>query len=161
MFVYKKEHGFPLGQPRIAVIVQQQIDADSAGVAFSLNPLNNCFDEAVINANFGLGESVVAGEVDPDVFVVDKLQHTIIDTQIGSKELFIRLSSNGGTTQSSRVRNQQPCLTPAQVLQLTNLLVQVEDHYRKPVDIEWAISQETLYLLQVRPITTYLPYLKK
>ena len=68
VFLYKKEHGFQLNEPRIAVIVQQQVDADSAGVAFSLNPLNNCFDEAVINANHGLGESVVAGDADPDLF---------------------------------------------------------------------------------------------
>ena len=63
VFLYKKEHGFCIDQPRIAVIIQQQVDADAAGVAFSLNPLNNCYDEAVINANHGLGESVVSGDV--------------------------------------------------------------------------------------------------
>ena len=57
VFLYKQEHGFSIAQPRIAVIVQQQVDADAAGVAFSLNPLNNCYDQAVINANYGLGES--------------------------------------------------------------------------------------------------------
>ena len=86
VFLYKKEHGFRLDQPRIAVIVQQQVDAESAGVAFSLNPLNNCYDEAVINANHGLGESVVSGDADPDVFVVDKLKREIIETRIGSKQ---------------------------------------------------------------------------
>ncbi|KAA3661906.1 MAG: hypothetical protein DWQ04_14940, partial [Chloroflexi bacterium] len=58
VFVYKQERGFDVAQPRIAVVVQAQIAADAAGVAFSLNPLNNCYDEVVINANFGLGESV-------------------------------------------------------------------------------------------------------
>jgi pyruvate,water dikinase len=91
VFVYKKEHGFLIDQPRIAVVVQQQVDADCAGVAFSLNPLNNCYDEAVINANYGLGESVVAGEVEPDVFVVDKVARTILDAQVGSKEVVITL----------------------------------------------------------------------
>ncbi|MBN1583003.1 MAG: hypothetical protein JXA89_20005 [Anaerolineae bacterium] len=157
VLVYKKEHGFPTNQSRIAVIVQQQIDADSAGVAFSLNPLNNCYDEAVINANYGLGESVVAGEVDPDVFVVDKLNRTIIDTQIGAKGTMITLNSDGGTTQSARPCDQQTCMTSTQVLELTDLLNRVEAYYHKPVDIEWAISQNKLYLLQVRPITTYLP----
>ena len=157
VFLYKKEHGFSIAQPRIAVIVQQQVDADSAGVAFSLNPLNNCYDEAVINANDGLGESVVAGEVEPDVFVVDKVTRTILESQVGSKKVIITLNVDGGTTQTSRPRAQQPCLSPAQVLALTDLVTQVEGHYGKPMDIEWAMSHEKLYLLQARPITTYLP----
>jgi phosphohistidine swiveling domain-containing protein len=157
VFLYKKEHGFATNQPRIAVIVQQQVDADSAGVAFSLNPLNNCFDEAVINANYGLGESVVAGEADPDVFVVDKIRHEIIETRGGGKEVVITLNPRGGTARSSRTRSDQPCITPSQVLKLADMLDQVEAYYQKPVDIEWAIAQEKLYLLQARPITTYLP----
>ena len=134
-------------QPRIAVIVQQQIDADSAGVAFSLNPLNNCFDEAVIDANYGLGESVVAGEVEPDVFVVDKVSRQIIGTQIGAKAVSITLDPDGGTTRTSRAGDQQTCISPSQVLKLTELLTRVEAAYREPVDIEWAIAQEQLYLL--------------
>jgi phosphoenolpyruvate synthase/pyruvate phosphate dikinase len=65
VLVYKKEHGLPVDKPRIGVIVQKQIAAETAGVAFSLNPVNNCYDEAVINANFGIGESVVSGMVSP------------------------------------------------------------------------------------------------
>ena len=157
VFLYKKEHGFRLDQPRIAVIVQQQVDAESAGVAFSLNPLNNCFDEAVINANHGLGESVVSGDTDPDVFVVDKLRREIIETRIGGKQVVVTLNSQGGTTKSTRGNQEEASITPAQVLELTGLLEQVEAYYQKPVDIEWAISGGRLYLLQARPITTYLP----
>ena len=108
------------------MIVQQQVDADSAGVAFSLNPLNNCFDEAVINANHGLGESVVSGEADPDVFVVDKLKREIIETRIGGKQAVITLNQAGGTTRSTRASHQEASITPAQVLELTGLLEQVE-----------------------------------
>jgi pyruvate,water dikinase len=157
VFVYKKEHGFPLDQSRIAVIVQQQIDTDMAGVAFSLNPLNNCYDEAVINANYGLGESVVAGEVEPDLFMVDKIERRIIETQVGKKEISISLNADGGTTQIMRNIDSQPCITSAQVLTLTDLLTQIEAHQNKPVDIEWAIADGKIYLLQARPITTYLP----
>lgn len=157
VYLYKKEHGFQITQPRIAVILQRQIDAESAGVAFSLNPLNNCFDEAVINANYGLGESVVNGEADPDVFVVDKLSRKILDTHIGGKELCITLNSDGGTTRSARVRDTLPAVTPPQVLELTDLLVHIENYYHKPVDIEWAIANGKINLLQVRPVTTYLP----
>ena len=157
VFVYKKEHGFRLDQPRIAVIVQQQVDAESAGVAFSLNPLNNCYDEAVINANHGLGESVVSGETDPDVFVVDKLNHEILSTRIGSKQTVITLNPAGGTVKSTRSNHQETAITPTQALELTRLLEKVETHYQKPMDIEWAIAGGKLFLLQARPITTYLP----
>jgi pyruvate,water dikinase len=157
VYLYKKEHGYPTDHSRIAVILQQQVDAESAGVAFSLNPLNNCFDEAVINANHGLGESVVSGDVDPDVFVVDKLKREIIETRIGGKQTVITLNHTGGTAKSTRANHQEASVTPAQVLELAGLLEQVEAYYQKPVDIEWAISGDKIFLLQARPITTYLP----
>jgi phosphoenolpyruvate synthase/pyruvate phosphate dikinase len=157
VFLYKKERGIRVDRPRIAVIIQQQVDAERAGVAFSLNPLNNCYDEAVINANYGLGESVVSGEADPDVFVVDKLKHEIIETHIGGKQTVITLNPAGGTVQSNCANHPEASVTPAQVLELAGLLEQVEAYYQKPVDIEWAISGEKIFLLQARPITTYLP----
>lgn len=157
VFLYKREHGFPLAQPRIAIVIQQQVDAHSAGVAFSLNPLNNCFDEAVINANHGLGESVVAGEADPDTYVVNRITREISETRIGRKQAVITLNQAGGTTRAIRDSHQYAVLTAAQVLEVTALLERVEAHYQKPVDIEWAIAGEQLFLLQARPITTYLP----
>jgi rifampicin phosphotransferase len=157
VFLYKKEHGFRLDQPRIAVIIQQQVDAEAAGVAFSLNPLNNCYDEAVINANHGLGESVVAGEVEPDLFVVDRLRGEVIEARIGRKESVVRLAPEGGTTQSKRHPQNETAISTAQVLELIRLLEKVEAYYQKPVDIEWALAGGRFFLLQARPITTYLP----
>ena len=157
VFLYKKEHEFQLAEARIAVVVQQQIDADSAGVAFSLNPLNNCYDEAVINANHGLGESVVAGEAEPDLFVVDKPTRRILEARIGSKQTVIKLNQAGGTEKSIRENHPETAITNEQALALTDLVQQIETYYQKPVDIEWAIADEKIYLLQTRPITTYLP----
>jgi rifampicin phosphotransferase len=157
VFLYKKEHGFALALPRIAVIVQAQIDAESAGVAFSLNPLNNCYDEVVINANLGLGESVVSGDADPDVFVVDKIRREIMEARIGKKQTVIRLNHAGGTDKTDLAHPEQASLNRMQVLELTRLLDQVEAYTQKPVDIEWALADGKLYLLQARPITTYLP----
>lgn len=157
VFVYKKEHGFRMDYPRIAVIIQQQVDAYAAGVGFSLNPLNNCYDEAVINANYGLGESVVAGAAEPDFFVVDKVQGKIIETRIGAKTTVIRLNNQGGTIQSTRKNQAETAITATQALELTHLLKKVETYYQKPVDIEWALADGKFFLLQVRPITTYLP----
>ncbi len=157
VFIYKKERGFRMDQPRIAVVIQQQVDAEAAGVAFSLNPLNNCYDEAVINANYGLGESVVAGEADPDLFVVDRLRGEIIETRVGAKQSVIRLNAEGGTVQSIQPNQAQTAITPTQALELTRLLEKVEAYYQKPVDIEWALAGGKIYLLQARPITAYLP----
>lgn len=157
VLVYKREHGLDVTRPRIAVIVQQQLASETAGVAFSLNPLNNCYDEAVINANFGLGESVVAGQVNPDQFVVDKIKPAILARQLGKKETALWLAEDGGTYEQPAPQRAAFCLTDAQVLELTALVSQVEAHYEKPMDIEWAYAGGRLYLLQARPITGYFP----
>jgi phosphoenolpyruvate synthase/pyruvate phosphate dikinase len=155
VFVYKKEHGFEVDEPRIAVIIQKQIAADTAGVAFSLNPANNCYDEAVIDANFGLGESVVSGLVSPDSFVVDKVSRTILERRMGKKETSIWLSPDGGTYQEPSPSRSQLSLSDEQVLALTDALVAVEEDLCRPIDIEWAFTDGMLHLLQARPITAY------
>jgi len=155
--VYKREHGFDVTQPRIAVVVQQQIASETAGVAFSLNPINNDYDEIVVNANFGLGESVVSGQVSPDTFVVDKIKRVILERKAGKKETAIWLDKNGGTYEKPASDHAQLCLTDTQVLQVADLVTQVEHIYGKPMDIEWAFSDGQLSLLQARPITTYFP----
>ncbi len=139
------------------MIIQRQVDAEAAGVAFSLNPINNCYDEAFINANHGLGESVVAGDADPDVFIVDKVKGEIIEQRIGGKRAVIRLKAGGGTTKSFHNPQAETAISPEQALELTHLLEKVEAYYQKPVDIEWAMAAGNIFLLQARPITTYLP----
>ncbi|MFZ6028143.1 MAG: PEP/pyruvate-binding domain-containing protein [Chloroflexota bacterium] len=154
ILVYKQQHGFPLDHPRIAVIVQEQLASEVAGVAFSHNPLNNCYDEAVINANFGLGESVVSGMVSPDMFVVEKTKRVILQKKAGKKEQAIWLEADGGTRQEKNT-HQALCLSDDQVLTLAALAGQVEQYYQKPMDIEWAFAGGKCYLLQARPITTH------
>ena len=159
VFVYKKEHGLAVDKARIAVIIQKQIAAESAGVGFSLNPLNNCYDEAVINANFGLGESVVSGIVSPDLFTVDKVSRTILERKAGKKEtsVWLELDADGGTYEEPSPSRSQLCLSDEEVLTLTDMLIAVEDYFKKPIDIEWAFADRKLYLLQARPITAYFP----
>lgn len=157
VFVYKKEHEFDLTNPRIAIIIQQQIAAETAGVAFSLNPLNNCYDEAVINANFGVGESVVSGRVTPDLFIINKISRSILEKKIGKKESSVWLAEKGNTYEETSSLNSKLCLTDEQILKLMDLLILIEDYYLKPIDIEWAFKGEDLYLLQARPITAYIP----
>lgn len=157
VFLYKREHGFATNDARIAVIVQAQVASETAGVGFSLNPLTNCYDEAVINANWGLGESVVQGMASPDQFVVDKVKKVILDKKIGKKETSIWLKKDGGTEERPDTRHDQSSLTDEQVLELTEVISRIEQFYGKPMDTEWAFEGGRLYMLQARPITAYMP----
>ncbi|MDQ7825596.1 MAG: PEP/pyruvate-binding domain-containing protein [Candidatus Eremiobacteraeota bacterium] len=157
VFLYKHEHGFSTNEARIAVVVQVQVASDVAGVGFSLNPLTNCYDEAVINANWGLGESVVLGMVSPDQFVVDKVKKAIISQKIGKKETAIWLLKDGGTEERPDSRHDEPSLSEAQILELVATITRIEEYYQKPMDTEWAYEEGRLYMLQARPITAYMP----
>lgn len=155
--VYKREHGFDTKNPSIAVVVQRQIASEIAGVGFSLNPISNNYDEAVFNANWGLGETVVAGIATPDTYIVDKVSGTVKSRVTGAKETSIWLKPSGGTTEKQDPRHAELALTDKQLLALSDLTVKVENLYEKPTDIEWAFAGGELFLLQARPITTFVP----
>jgi pyruvate,water dikinase len=154
---YKKEHGFDASNPKIAVVVQEQIASAVAGVGFSINPLTNNFDEVVINANFGLGETVVGGLATPDTFVRNKLTGEITQKVAGGKETSIWLEANGGTIEKPAANRQELSLNDEQIKQLSELICAVEKQYGKPIDTEWALADNRFYLLQARPITAYVP----
>jgi pyruvate,water dikinase len=154
--VYKRENGFDAASPRIAVVVQQQIASEIAGVGFSLDPVSNAYDEAVFNANWGLGETVVGGLASPDLYAVDKPSRTVTRRVIGKKETSIWLLPGGGTEERPDPRHDTATLDDGQVLALTEQLARIESLYGVPMDIEWAWAGGRLYLLQARPITTHL-----
>jgi len=142
VLIYKHKLQMAIEAPCIAVVVQELIQSDVAGVAFSLNPINNDFDEVVINAAFGLGEALVSGEITPDSWTVNKNSHEVISCKLGDK---------GGH------QSNTPSLSDEQVGLLSQTTTEVESHYEVPMDIEWAFYNNELYLLQARPITTYIP----
>ncbi|MBV7334511.1 hypothetical protein KFU94_40985 [Chloroflexi bacterium TSY] len=154
---YRFKQGIAPDDVSLAVVVQKQIASDVSGVAFSLNPNNNDYDEAVINSNFGLGESVVSGQVTPDNFVVNKVTNEIIEQQLASKDTVLVSKVDGGIVEKTLDDPNTASLTDAQVQAVTELVTKVEAHYNLPMDIEWAYADGTLYLLQARPITTYVP----
>jgi pyruvate,water dikinase len=157
VLVYKREHGFNTLAPRLAVVVQQQIDSDVAGVGFSLNPVTNDYDEAVIDANWGLGTTVVDGTVSPDHFVVNTVDRRIVEATTGTKTVSVRLDSSRGTQEQEESRAGERTLSDAQLLELTDMLCRIEALYEHPVDIEWAYANDQLHVLQARPITTHVP----
>ena len=154
---YKEERGMRSDRPHIAVIVQEQVASDVSGVAFSLNPLNNCYDEAVINSNFGLGETVVGGVVTPDTYVVEKTRGEIIEKKVAAKSHAMWLQADGGTEETALEHSEAPTLSDAQAIAVADLATRAEAHYGRPMDIEWAMRGDELFLLQSRPITAFLP----
>lgn len=158
---YKRQRGFDPTEVEIAVVVQWQLDSASAGVAFSLNPQTNDYDEVVIQANWGLGETVVSGSVTPDEVVVDKVAGRVLDIKPGAKETALWSRPEGGSAQKpgeDSNDNRQCALTEAQALEVARLADRVETLTAVPVDIEWAFDAEgQLHLLQARPVTTYFP----
>lgn len=151
---YKKMNDISIEMPTIAIIVQKQIAADISGVGFSANPQTGKKDEVMINSNFGLGETVVSGVVTPDIYIVRSDE--IIKRKISHKHVAHFLVEGGGTNSTTPDFPEKESLSDLQVLELAKLIKDVEVHYNKPIDIEWAYEKGKLYLLQARPITTDL-----
>jgi rifampicin phosphotransferase len=159
--VYRTSNGIDHRSVRLAVVVQQLVDAAVAGVLFTANPVTGRRHEAVVDASAGLGEAVVSGAVSPDHFVVDVRRRAILERRIGDKQLVIRAVPGGGTEHVEKPPTDaraQACLTDDQVLTLADLGRRVEEHYGTPQDIEWAVDEHGgLWLTQARPVTTLYP----
>jgi pyruvate,water dikinase len=144
----------------IAVVIQEMIPADVSGVMFTANPLDGDRDLVVINATYGLGEGIVSGALDTDAFTVRKSTGAL-DTTLVSKPLMIAFDAERGLgTHETPVPTdlqEAACLTPEQAQELARLGTAVEALYGTPQDIEWALHDGRIHLLQARPITNLKP----
>lgn len=139
----------------IAVFVQTLVPADASFVAFSTNPITGDSREVVINANWGLGESVVSGTVTPDTYSVDKRTWTLANRILANKHHMIIAGTDGvREVKIPHTMRQRPALTEAQVEEIAHLAAALEQEMGWPVDIEGAYQGKTLWLLQCRPIST-------
>ncbi|MEZ4812869.1 MAG: PEP/pyruvate-binding domain-containing protein [Caldisericia bacterium] len=154
---YRHEKKIPQESIKIAVVVQEIIDADISGVAFTVNPITNDLDEMVINSNFGLGESVVSGKIEPDTVVYNKLLGRIIEKKTGSKETIIVSEKTGHVLEKKSEKNTEFSLSDEQIRELAENCKEIENLYGYPVDIEWCVSDGKIYILQARPVTTHIP----
>lgn len=152
--LYRAEQGYDVTDLGIAVVVQQMIDADKSGVLFSAHPVTG-EDETIIEASWGLGESVVGGDVSPDMY---KLSETgDVEKEIKTKEVMYCRDPATGETVKQRVpvdKQNQQVLTDDEIRRLKELCQEVADSYGSPQDIEWAIADGDIFVLQTRPITT-------
>jgi Phosphoenolpyruvate synthase/pyruvate phosphate dikinase len=156
---YRATNAIDQRNVRLAVIVQQMVDARVAGILFTANPLTGKRQQAVIDASEGLGEAVVSGAVNPDHFVVQTATGEIVERHISAKQMLIRAVTGGGTEQVILdTPQQQASLDDTTIRALAKLGQRVEDHYQAPQDTEWALDgQGKLWLTQARPITTLYP----
>jgi pyruvate,water dikinase len=161
---YRGQRGFSHSGMEIAVVVQRQIPSTRAGVMFTIDPSTGNSDQLVIEGSFGLGESVVSGQVSPDRYVVDKNRMAILVRALRPKELTIEVRADGGTTKRdlSPDESHRPVLTDEEVLRLAELGVAIEREYRAPQDTEWAFDPDgDIWMLQSRPITTVVHALEE
>jgi pyruvate, water dikinase len=160
---YRNEKNFAHDKVFISVGVQKMVNSRCAGVMFTINPVTGNRDEIVIEGNFGLGETVVSGVVNPDDFVIDKGNTQIKERRIARKTIkYIRDPKTGKTVHLDIPEAEQKnvCITDKEILSLTELAKKIEKHYGKPMDIEWAIDQdlsfpENIMLVQARPETIF------
>ncbi|NKQ51802.1 phosphoenolpyruvate synthase [Amycolatopsis sp. K13G38] len=153
---YRAERGFT-GEPAIAVVIQQMVRAERAGVIFTADPRTGDRDRLVVEAVFGQGETLVSGAIEPDSYLVAKRALKIEDVRIGDKKYKIVAGPEGADSQVelSEPAAHRRVLDDATVLELARLAVRVEDHYGRPQDMEWAIDTAgTVFLVQTRPVTT-------
>jgi len=152
---YRRQQGLSVERPQIAVFVQQLVPADVAAVVFSANPITGNHDEVMINASWGLGESIVGGTVTPDTFIVRKSDLAVIERVVAEKQC-MTVSVPGGTHEVDvpRFLRNEASLNDEQVLEIAKLALTLEVTMEWPVDVECAYAEGELYLLQCRPITT-------
>jgi pyruvate,water dikinase len=137
----------------MAVVVQELVDADASAVAFTLNPVTRDDDEVVINAAFGLGETIVSGSVTPDTIVVAKSGLALKSVEPGEKHLRMVVDRAGGTRYEEGDFGDV-AIDETTAVALAELCVGAERAYERPIDVEAAHTRDGWHLLQVRPITT-------
>ncbi|MFC7202146.1 PEP/pyruvate-binding domain-containing protein [Haloferax namakaokahaiae] len=158
---YRLRNGISNAEVAMAVVIQEMVDADVAGVLFTADPVSGNRHVASVDANFGLGDTVVAGDVSPDNARIDRRTGEVLDYEIGEKQRVLRQvqGPHGGTdlVLLSAEDRASRALSDAQLRRLVALGERVETLLERPQDIEWALVEDEFVLLQARPITSLYP----
>ena len=136
-----------------AVIIQEMVNSEKAGVGFSVNPVNNNYDEVVISGTYGLGTSIVDGDENGDLFIYNKKTKEI-KKEIRTKKIRQVLDFENKKIKTEKINIEEEILNDSEVCELSENIINIEKYYGKPQDMEWAFEKEKLYILQSRPITT-------
>lgn len=152
---YRASRGLT-GEPAIAVVVQRMVDADRAGVMFTVDPSTQDSDRIVVEGAFGLGESVVSGAVEPDTHVIRKSDLALLETRVGDKRQRIERRADGTqvTVDVPAEQRRARVLSDDEARTVAETGKRIEVHYGRPQDVEWGYAEGQLWVLQSRPITT-------
>ncbi len=153
---YREENNFDHSKVYIAVVVQEMVDAEKAGVMFTVHPSTG-EEKILIEGAWGLGEGVVSGTVTPDTYWMDKSTGEILEKQVSEKKtMFQKKSENGQTVQAPVPEDlkKKQVLDETELMQLVELGKKIQEHYQFPQDTEWAIENGKIFMLQSRPVTT-------
>ncbi len=160
---YREKQHFDHFDVSLCAVVQKMVNSKKAGVLFTSNPVTENHNQMMINASWGLGESVVSGMVSPDEYIVDKKNNRVVEKHIATKNFLVVKNEKAVGTSKVAVKEflgedlvTQQCLTATEISRLSADALRIEKMYHSPQDIEWAIDGDTneLYILQARPITT-------
>jgi len=151
---YRHKKGFKHEETSLAVVVQKMVNSDKSGVIFSKDPTNKS-DDIIIEAGWGLGEGIVSGKITPDRYVISQ-ELKIIDKKISDKKIAITRDSGGNKSvvKLTEEKSKHQVLKNYEITKLAEIAIQVEEHYKKPQDIEFAIESGEIFIVQTRPITT-------
>ncbi len=150
----KNLHGTEIS---VAVVVQKMVESEISGIAFSVHPVTQDYNQLIIEGGYGLGEAIVSGQITPDSYVVEKEPRRLIDKNIAEQEKGMYRVEGGGNEWKSVKNGDKQKLTDEEILELSELILKIEGHYGFPCDIEWAREKGKFYIVQSRPITTLTP----
>jgi len=155
-FEYREKNQFDHDKAAMAVVVQQLVTADAAGVVFTADPVSGNRDRLIVEACWGLGEALVSGKVTPDRFVLDRANLSIVERSVSTKSIESIFSPDGSVVEQPVPpgRADKPSISNAAASKLARLALRAEKVFGSPQDIEWARAGPNLFLLQSRPITT-------
>ncbi|WP_326734581.1 rifamycin-inactivating phosphotransferase [Streptomyces sp. NBC_01022] len=154
---YRRRNGIDHRTVHMAVVVQQMVFPEASGILFTADPVTGNRTVATVDAGFGLGEALVSGLVNPDVFKVRNDE--VVARTISAKQRAVHALATGGTQEVTvdAQRQEQPALTDAQAVRLVRLGRRIEAHFGRPQDIEWCLADDEFRIVQSRPITTLFP----
>lgn len=161
---YLVQAGVDAATVRMGIVVQRLVDADAAGIAFTCNPTTGNEREILVNAVLGMGEPAISGHRTPDVFVVDKTGLTVTDEQIAHKEVMLRPDPEGSGLLELDVPDavrDVPSVDEEMLREICRVAIRVEERLATAVDMEWAVQDAELQVLQARPVTAQTPSLKR
>ncbi|MFA6421835.1 MAG: PEP/pyruvate-binding domain-containing protein [Candidatus Buchananbacteria bacterium] len=141
----------------VAVVVQKMVDSEMAGVAFSVHPVTEDRNQLIIEAVYGLGEALVSGMITPNSYVIEKDSKNIIEKNVINQKRGFYKNEVEGSSDWKDVEDglgEKQVLSDEQIIELSNLVMDIENHYGFPCDIEWAFESGKFYIVQSRPITT-------